>query len=94
LFQTKKTKDTISEESVIQQLQTILMKHEKNKEKTIISNIKNVEILMNKILNIREHARKKKDWETADSIRRDLQKLGFEIQDTKHGPIWRKKIEL
>lgn len=52
---------------------------------------KSLEDILNILLNIREEARKNKDWNTADGIRYDLDKLGFEIQDTDRGPIWRKK---
>ena len=47
--------------------------------------------LMAIILEIRENARKKKDWNTADNIRKELDKVGIEIQDTVEGPVWRKK---
>ena len=36
-------------------------------------------------------ARKKKDWAAADDIRKELDGIGFEIQDTDEGSIWRKK---
>lgn len=60
---------------------------------TYISDVENEDIkgLLNMILQVREEARKKKDWDTADSIRDRLEKLGFEIQDTSNGPLWRKK---
>ncbi len=48
--------------------------------------------LMKQILDIREEARKIRDWSKADSIRDQLTKLGFEIQDTADGPVWRRKI--
>jgi cysteinyl-tRNA synthetase len=50
-----------------------------------------LEKMLDKLLLIRETARKEKKWEKADRIRDDLQKLGFEIQDTNKGSIWRKK---
>jgi cysteinyl-tRNA synthetase len=41
----------------------------------------------------REEARKTKDWETADRIRRELkEKMGVEVLDSKDGPIWRKSV--
>ena len=39
----------------------------------------------------REAARKEKDWEAADRIRRDLKKMGIELIDTRDGPLWRKE---
>jgi len=54
-------------------------------------NEKTIEELIDLLLEAREEARKKKDWNIADSIRNNLDKLGFEIQDTADGPVWRKK---
>jgi cysteinyl-tRNA synthetase len=51
---------------------------------------KNVEQLMSLLLARREQARKEKQWDVADGIRNALQQLGFEIQDTDTGPVWRK----
>jgi cysteinyl-tRNA synthetase len=50
-----------------------------------------IDALMQTLLIAREDARKNKDYNTADHIRKDLEQLGFEIQDTIHGPVWRKK---
>ena len=52
---------------------------------------KNIEDLIDLLLKAREEARKKKDWNTADTIRKNLDTFGFEIQDTANGPVWRKK---
>ena len=49
--------------------------------------------LINLLLNIREEARKNKEYEKADNIRNSLLEIGFEVQDTEKGPIWRKKID-
>ena len=46
---------------------------------------------MGLLLKIREDARIRKDWNTADGIRKELDEIGFEIQDTSSGPIWRMK---
>ena len=43
------------------------------------------------LLDVREKARRVKDWNTADNIRKELEDIGFEIQDTDKGPVWRKK---
>jgi cysteinyl-tRNA synthetase len=53
---------------------------------------KNIDELISMILQIREEARKNKDWNTADNIRNKLEDIGFEIQDSVNGPVWRKKI--
>ena len=50
-----------------------------------------LEEVMKSILKVREEARRNKDWVTADNIRKDLDDIGFEIQDTNDGPVWRKK---
>ncbi len=52
---------------------------------------KTIEDIIDLLLEVREEARKKKDWNTADSIRKNLDRLGFEIQDTADGSVWRKK---
>ncbi|MFW9805890.1 MAG: cysteine--tRNA ligase [Candidatus Thorarchaeota archaeon] len=41
------------------------------------------------LLDIRENARKTKDFGTADQIRDKLGELGIEISDTKDGPTWK-----
>ncbi len=41
----------------------------------------------------RETARKKKDWDTADTIRNQLRDMGIELVDTPEGTIWRKLDE-
>ena len=51
----------------------------------------NVDIIIKALLEKREESRRNKDWGTADSIRDDLDSIGFEVQDTSDGPIWRKK---
>lgn len=47
--------------------------------------------LLDALLQARSEARKHKQWAIADGIRNDIEKLGFEIQDTDHGPVWRKR---
>jgi cysteinyl-tRNA synthetase len=47
--------------------------------------------ILHQLLHRREKARQEKDWKTADSIRAALDDLGYEIQDTSEGPVWRKK---
>ncbi|MFH1258594.1 MAG: cysteine--tRNA ligase [Elusimicrobiota bacterium] len=39
----------------------------------------------------REEARMKKDWASADQLRRELEKLEIVLEDTPHGTRWRKK---
>jgi cysteinyl-tRNA synthetase len=41
------------------------------------------------LLELRENARKTKDFELSDSIRNRLNQLGIEIADTKDGPTWK-----
>lgn len=47
-----------------------------------------VDQLMDTILEIRQQARKNKDFKTADMIRDELQKLNITIKDTKGGANW------
>lgn len=65
-------------------LKNLLNKYKENIDE------ENIENIINKLLSIREKARKLKDWETSDNIRNELKKIGYEIQDTNDGPIWRK----
>ena len=44
--------------------------------------------LMNLILDIRNEAKSKKDWATADKIRDSLNEIKIEIKDTKDGAQW------
>ena len=47
------------------------------------------EELMNLILEVRQDARQRKDWETADKIRDRLEQLNIELQDSRAGTTWR-----
>ena len=47
------------------------------------------EQLMNLILEVREDARQRKDWETADKIRDQLEQLNVELQDSRGGTTWK-----
>lgn len=47
------------------------------------------EELMNLILEVREDARQRKDWDTADKIRDQLEQLNIELQDSRGGTTWR-----
>ena len=42
------------------------------------------------LINERELARKHKDWIAADELRFHIEKLGWEISDSKDGPVFRK----
>ena len=83
LFQPRKVQE--DETIILEKLQTLLRKYDKTIDTTSSDEI--VKIL----LDIREEARKQKDWKKADDIRKKLQDIGYEIQDTDHGPVWRKK---
>lgn len=50
-----------------------------------------VEQLMNVILEVRQEARKKKDWATADKIRDSLGAIGIVIEDSPQGARWKKR---
>jgi cysteinyl-tRNA synthetase len=84
LFQPKLMPPREEDPALIQQLQHILQPYEKVIPSTI-------DELLQSLLDVRENARRKKEWKTADDIRKALETLGFEVQDTTHGPVWRKK---
>lgn len=78
-------KKGIGDKEIFEKLTNIIMKYDKNAKG------ENIEILLGSLLGLREKARMKKDYKTSDNIRADLESIGFEIQDTAHGPIWRKR---
>ena len=47
------------------------------------------EQLMSLILEVRQDARQRKDWETADKIRDQLEQFNVELQDSRAGTTWR-----
>ena len=47
-----------------------------------------ISYLMDTILSIRKKAKEKKDYQTADQIRDELEKLNIQIKDTKDGAKW------
>ena len=47
--------------------------------------------LMALIIDIRQEARKKKDWATADQIRDRLQQAGISLEDSPQGVRWKKR---
>jgi cysteinyl-tRNA synthetase len=58
-------------------------------EKAKIAVSKSKEKEIQKLILERENARKEKNWQKADKIREELQKLGVEIKDTKAKTLWR-----
>ncbi len=77
--------DGKAEKVLFEKVQKLVYKYKKDVKE------KNIENLINLLLKIREDARIKEDWTTADSIRKELDHIGFEIQDTSKGSVWRKK---
>lgn len=84
LFQ-KDEKET-DEKETIDKLEELLEKYK------VESKHKNIDDLINTLLDVREQARNDKKWEISDNIRDELKKLGYEIQDTDNGPVWRRKV--
>lgn len=85
LFQPKSNIKIEEEPYIINRLQLILYSYGKTVQTQAIDE------MIKALLLIREDARKKKDWKTADDIRNNIEELGFELQDTAKGPVWRKK---
>ena len=85
LFQPKTHNQKIKESDIINELQILLQSYGKNIQESTVDE------LIKTLLLIREDARKHKEWKAADNIRNNLEELGFEIQDTAKGPVWRKK---
>jgi len=49
-----------------------------------------IEQLMDLILEVRQDARRRKDWETSDNIRDRLKQIHVELQDTRYGTTWKR----
>ncbi|HOK35299.1 MAG TPA: cysteine--tRNA ligase [Candidatus Pacearchaeota archaeon] len=43
------------------------------------------------LIQLREQYRKEKQWQKADEIRKKIQKIGYQVEDTKEGPIIKKR---
>ncbi len=52
-------------------------------------NVEQRDHLVNLLLEIRQDARSRKDWDTSDKIRDRLKQLNIEIQDTRDGATWK-----
>ncbi len=85
LFQDKKKDSGKIDDGVLKQLRKFASSYATDVEG------KTIEEVMELLLKARSEARKKKDWNTSDNIRKKLDEFGFEIQDTAAGPVWRKK---
>jgi len=83
LFQPRKVQR--DETVLLEKLQKFILKYDKEIK------AKSIEEIIGTLINIREEARKQKEWGKADEIRSVLQDLGFELQDTSKGPVWKKK---
>jgi cysteinyl-tRNA synthetase len=81
----KKTKTAVNEETM-KNLKEIIIKFDGEVKET-----EDINVLMDSILQLREEARLRKEWSKADEIRDSLESLGFEIQDTSDGAVWRKR---
>ncbi|HEC89427.1 MAG: cysteine--tRNA ligase [Thermoplasmata archaeon] len=86
LFQEDKKEER--EEEVINSLRDIINRYQPE----LLIEKDDISAMMKQILEIREEARRQRDWNKADSIRDELTKIGFEIQDTADGPVWRRRI--
>ena len=57
-------------------------------ETTGISDEKLTGDLINMIINLRQDAKNRKEWDVSDKIRQELNKLGIMIKDKKDGVEW------
>ena len=57
-------------------------------EGTAGANLKPYEEAVDLLLDIRNNAKKNKDWATSDQIRDRLKEIGFDVKDTKDGFEW------
>ncbi|OPX84831.1 MAG: Cysteine--tRNA ligase [Pelotomaculum sp. PtaB.Bin013] len=73
-----------------------IFKVDKNTGDIILDNVPDdsaglVEGLINLVIEVRQEARKKKDWASADRIRDGLKELGVILEDTPQGVRWKKQ---
>jgi cysteinyl-tRNA synthetase len=52
--------------------------------------LEDIDEMIEELLCARQMAREQKDWGRADAIRKDIECLGFEVQDTSEGSVCRK----
>jgi cysteinyl-tRNA synthetase len=83
LFQDEVEED---DEEIVDSLKTIYQEYVKDESAPDC-----LDDLLTGLLKQREQARKEKQWNVADDIRDKIECLGFEIQDTNEGPVWRKR---
>ena len=43
---------------------------------------------INRLMQKREQARQRKDWDEADAVRQELLRMGVNVLDTAGGPVW------
>lgn len=87
LFQKSEKEEKLGKnEKNIKKLKEVVKKYD-----GIVDEKADLNSLMDYILQLREEARLRKEWNKADEIRDSLERLGFEIQDTTDGAVWRKK---
>ena len=78
--------ESLEEEGQIEEIKQVFSKYSSDTNEKI-----SAEEMLTELLQIREQARQSKDWEKADAIRADIESLGFEVQDTDQGPLFRKR---
>ena len=61
-----------------------------DKSNSNISNDETIDSLIQVLIEIRTELRSKKDFELADTIRKKLSEIGFNLEDTKEKTIWSK----
>lgn len=54
-----------------------------------LAEVKELDQLLQAVINLREQARKEKNWSLADKIRQQLWEVGIEIEDTPAGARWK-----
>jgi cysteinyl-tRNA synthetase len=82
LFQPKTVQH---DDSLKKKLELLLLKYD------VSIDAKDVDDIIKALLDVRKKAREQKNWKAADEIRNELEEVGYEIQDTETGPVWRRK---
>ena len=61
---------------------------------SLFEHTKNIPEEVQKLVEERETARKEKDWEKADSLRKEIAQKGFVVEDSENGPVIKPIIEV
>ncbi len=66
----------------------------RQKEERLLASLGLTREEIQRLIDRRSSARRRKDWEEADRIREDLHRRGIQLQDTPEGTLWKVRTDL